>query len=56
MGRVIRAADLFCGAGGTSTGLVQACLAMGLDLRLVGVNHWDTAMETFTRNHPRAEH
>lgn len=56
MTRVIRAADLFCGAGGTSTGLVQACLAMGLDLRLVGVNHWDTAMETFTRNHPRAEH
>lgn len=54
--KIIRAADLFCGAGGTSTGLVQACLAMGLDLRLVGVNHWDTAMETFTRNHPRAEH
>jgi site-specific DNA-cytosine methylase len=28
--RIIRAADLFCGAGGTSTGLSRACQALPL--------------------------
>jgi len=56
MGRIIRAADLFCGAGGTTAGLEQAAQGLGLDVNLIAVNHWARAMETFARNHPLAEH
>jgi DNA (cytosine-5)-methyltransferase 1 len=52
----IRAVDLFCGAGGTSTGLTQAMEALGLELDLVAVNHWPVAIETHTINHPNALH
>ena len=34
----IVAADLFCGAGGTSTGLVQACQELKRPLRLLAIN------------------
>jgi DNA (cytosine-5)-methyltransferase 1 len=47
----IRFVDLFCGAGGSSTGLVEA----GFELAL-GVNHWDVAVATHAANHPGAEH
>ncbi|WP_432090904.1 DNA cytosine methyltransferase [Streptomyces sp. NRRL F-5630] len=43
--------DLFCGAGGSSTGLVAA----GYDLRLAA-NHWQRAVETHASNHPGADH
>ncbi|MFD4394388.1 DNA cytosine methyltransferase [Kitasatospora sp. NPDC058478] len=43
--------DFLCGAGGSSTGLVEA----GLQLRL-GVNHWQLALETHAANHKRADH
>lgn len=43
--------DIFCGAGGSSTGLVEA----GFELKLAA-NHWDRAIETHSRNHPDAEH
>ncbi|MFE5987691.1 DNA cytosine methyltransferase [Streptomyces sp. NPDC056453] len=43
--------DLFCGAGGSSTGLVAA----GYDLRLAA-NHWQRAVETHAANHPDADH
>ncbi|MFB3816183.1 MAG: DNA cytosine methyltransferase, partial [Candidatus Methylomirabilales bacterium] len=56
MARRIRAADLFCGAGGTSTGLAQACADLGLGLELLAINHWSVAIETHTANHPWAEH
>lgn len=56
MTATIVAADLFCGAGGTSTGLALACQALGRKLRLVAVNHWDIAIETHAKNHPWAEH
>lgn len=55
-GKVIHAADLFCGAGGTSQGLVAACERMGLALDLVAVNHWPRAVETHAANHPGARH
>lgn len=42
----ISAIDLFCGAGGTSTGLLQACEANGLGLDLTAVNHWPVAIST----------
>ncbi|MCC2265555.1 DNA cytosine methyltransferase [Streptomyces sp. CT1-17] len=43
--------DLFCGAGGSSTGLVAA----GLELRLAA-NHWKRAVETHAANHRDADH
>lgn len=43
--------DLFCGAGGSSTGLVAA----GFELKLAA-NHWQRAIETHAANHPDAEH
>lgn len=58
----IRAADLFCGAGGTSTGMVQACealekmLGVKIDLQLMAVNHWPVAIETHSANHKFAQH
>ena len=52
----IRAADLFCGGGGTSTGLLQACEEAGLECDLLAVNHWDKAIETHAANHPKAKH
>ena len=50
------AADLFCGAGGLTTGLSRAAERLGRRLRLVAVNHWDRAVETHAHNHPAAEH
>jgi DNA (cytosine-5)-methyltransferase 1 len=54
--RTIRAVDLFCGAGGTSTGLIDACRKLGLSVELAAINHWDIAIETHSQNHPWAHH
>jgi DNA (cytosine-5)-methyltransferase 1 len=43
--------DIFCGAGGSSIGLVAA----GLELKLAA-NHWDRAIETHSVNFPNADH
>lgn len=43
--------DIFCGAGGSSTGLVAA----GYELKLAA-NHWQRAIETHAANHPDADH
>lgn len=55
-GRKLYAADLFCGGGGTSTGLAQAAAEMGLDLELLAINHDEVAVETHAANHPGAKH
>lgn len=47
----IYCADLFCGGGGTSTGMIAAFKKRGIDYELVGVNHWDKAIETNRLNH-----
>ena len=49
-------ADLFCGAGGTSTGAYRAIEESGGSMELVCVNHWQTAVETHQANHPMASH
>lgn len=49
-------ADLLCGAGGSSTGCLRAMRELGFDMELVCVNHWPTAIETHSRNHPKARH
>lgn len=54
--KALHAADLFCGSGGTSTGLMQAADGLGLSVNLVAVNHWQTAIETHTANHPGVTH
>lgn len=54
--RAIFAADLFCGGGGTSTGMKQALAKRGLSLRLVAVNHWAVAIDTHSVNHPDTAH
>ncbi len=54
--RKLYVADLFCGAGGTSTGVAQACKELDLTVELLAINHWDTAIATHTKNHPWARH
>lgn len=56
MTRTIHAADAFCGAGGTSTGLALACRDLGVSVDLLAINHWDVAVRTHSANHPWARH
>lgn len=56
MAKVIRAADLFCGAGGSSTGLAMVCKELSCRLDLTAVDHWPLAVETHAANHPAARH
>lgn len=51
-----RIADLFCGAGGTSTGILSACADLGQRADLLAVNHWTTAINTHSLNHPGVRH
>ena len=50
------AVDLFCGAGGTSTGLLQAAESLGLNINLTAINHWKVAIASHTKNHPQVRH
>lgn len=56
MNNTITAVDLFCGAGGTSTGIMLATQRMGRRLNLTAVNHWPVAVNTHTLNHPSVTH
>ncbi len=47
----LRAADLFCGGGGFTTGAEQADVNV-----LLAVNHWRTAIYTHQQNHPDTRH
>ncbi len=44
--------DMFCGAGGSSTG---ATMIDGIEVK-VAANHWDLAIRTHNTNHPGADH
>lgn len=50
--RTLRMLDLFCGGGGTSAGAMEAAEWLGYAPRVIGVNHWDRACETWVLNHP----
>lgn len=52
MTRPMTAADLFCGAGGTSCGAEST----GAARVAFALNHWATAVETHSRNFPHATH
>lgn len=47
-----RFADLFCGAGGFTSGAEQSGLARGV----VAINHWRPAVNTHRQNHPHVRH
>lgn len=49
-------ADLFCGGGGTTSGLRRACEKRGYRLKLLAVNHWPVAIATHAANHPEVQH
>lgn len=49
-------ADLFCGAGGSSTGALQALKKKGYTTDLFAANHWDVAIATHQKNHPTSRH
>ena len=51
-----KVADLFCGAGGSTSGVVQALDELGMDYELICINHWLPAIETHKANHPTATH
>ncbi|WP_232676719.1 DNA cytosine methyltransferase [Nocardioides sp. R-C-SC26] len=44
--------DLFCGGGGSSTGMTQI---PGVEIRMAA-NHWPLAVEVHNSNHPDADH
>lgn len=48
---MLTALDLFCGAGGSSTGLVDAGFRV-----VLAANHWPKAVEIHSLNHPETEH
>ncbi|MEO0797461.1 MAG: DNA cytosine methyltransferase [Verrucomicrobiota bacterium] len=52
----LSAADLFCGAGGTSGGMLEALQLLGYRVDLTAINHWDVAIATHSANHPGARH
>lgn len=56
MNRPLQVADLFAGAGGCTTGCMEAAENRGVRVNVVAVNHWPIAVETHTRNHPAARH
>lgn len=56
MSSSVTVADLFCGAGGTSSGAQRAIRDLGCEMDLVAVNHWPVAVDTHQRNHPQARH
>ena len=56
MTREILIADLFCGAGGSSSGAKRALARLGLKMTLACVNHWPVAIATHKKNHPEARH
>lgn len=56
MPKKIQAVDLYCGSGGSSTGLIQAVKAKGYRVKLLAINHWKVAIATHSANHPDVEH
>ena len=49
---MITMTDLFCGAGGSSTGAISV---PGVSVRMAA-NHWPLAIETHNTNHPTTDH
>lgn len=52
----ILAADLYCGAGGSTAGMARACKRLGYTLDALAINHWSVAISTHQANQPWARH
>lgn len=52
MRRCVSTVDLFCGAGGASTGMELALERLGMKHRGLAINHWSVAVDTMKHNHP----
>lgn len=48
----ITTVDLFCGAGGATTGLELALSRLGMTHNGLAINHWEIAVDTMRKNHP----
>lgn len=48
--------DLYCGAGGTTTGMIQAADELGIEIECLAVNHNIFAISTHSANHPGVRH
>lgn len=44
--------DLYCGAGGWTTGFEEAMLELGIPFLEIAANHWYRSIETMVANHP----
>ena len=52
MKKELNTVDLFCGAGGASTGMELALESLGLVHKGLAINHWSVAVDTMKANHP----
>lgn len=52
----ITAVDLYCGAGGLTSGLMQEAGKAGHEVNMLAINHWDIAIQTHSANHPGVTH
>jgi len=52
----LQIADLFCGAGGSTTGIRQAVTRMGKKANILAINHWDVAIQTHSANNGGVTH
>lgn len=50
--RELNTVDLFCGAGGASTGLELALSRLKMGHKGLAINHWAVAVDTMRANHP----
>lgn len=53
--RELNTVDLFCGAGGATTGLELALQRIGMTHKGLAINHWNVAVDTMKRNHPAVD-
>ena len=54
--RTLQIGDMFCGAGGSTTGIRQALDAMGYRAKIWAFNHWNIAIDTHSTNYADVEH
>ena len=54
MKKTFEVVDMFCGAGGESTGIMQAAMEQDMNVNLLAINHWERAMGTHAANHSSA--
>lgn len=51
----INTVDLFCGAGGATTGLELALKHLGMKHNGLAINHWQVAVDTMKANHKNVD-